>query len=90
MKRTLIFGALLVGALAAGGIKSARADTEGCKVYLCISSSTPGWRNVPYCVPPVTAAIAAWEGWGSMPSCPEGGSAFTSLWIRMFPLPFSF
>lgn len=49
---------------------SARADTFGCTVLLCMLNPN-GWASVPYCVQPVQTAfnlVARRRPW---PQCPE-------------------
>jgi hypothetical protein len=53
----------------------AEASEWGCEVLLCASSSSPSWRGVPACHPPMYRLISAMKGWGfSWPTCPEAGT----------------
>ena len=53
-------------------MNSARADTFGCTVMLCVANPA-GWASVGACIPPVTQALRRVARGGSWPSCPEGG-----------------
>lgn len=55
--------------------EDAHASQWGCEVLLCASSSSPSWRGVPACHPPMHRLISAMRGWGfSWPTCPEAGT----------------
>ncbi len=53
----------------------ANASEWGCEVLLCASSSSPSWRGVDTCHPPMEKLISAMKKPGfSWPTCPEGGA----------------
>jgi hypothetical protein len=72
MKRHIIAAALVSIGFAAA--PQAQASEWGCKVLLCASS--PNWRAVPECHPPMYKLMACLSAWKpcSFPTCPEGGS----------------
>ncbi|WP_432349947.1 hypothetical protein WMC41_31075 (plasmid) [Shinella yambaruensis] len=53
----------------------AAASQWGCEVLLCASSSSPSWRGVPACHPPMNRLISAMKKPGfDWPTCPEAGT----------------
>lgn len=52
-----------------------KASEWGCEVLLCAASSSPSWRGVDTCHPPMERLISAMKKPGfSWPTCPEGGA----------------
>ena len=74
--KTLLSAAVVTSAsLFLTATDDAQASQWGCEVLLCASSSSPSWRGVPACHPPMYRLISAMRRTGfSWPTCPEAGA----------------